>query len=157
MRVPRDGRVEHRHEVHVVGVAAVPKMQHDVLGQRSDTVNSGGCVDDPNDLDDCRGFEAAGDDDLDVIGRVRHASYRTGTSVLMSSDSPGHWRRQDEAISDVSYRADVRLVLDAELGPQPAYVDVDRPGAAVIVVAPDLLQQLGAREHATGMLSEELE
>ena len=48
-------------------------------------------------------------------------------------------------------------MLGAELGPQPADVDVDRAGAAEVVVAPDLLQQLGAREHAAGVLGDELE
>src|SRR4051794_15961019 len=63
----------------------------------------------------------------------------------------------DEAIADVAHGADQRLVVGAELGPQPAYVDVDRTRAAEVVVAPDLLQQLLPREDATGVLGEELE
>ena len=48
-------------------------------------------------------------------------------------------------------------MLRAELGPQPPDVDVDGAGAAEEVVAPDLLEQLGAGEDAAGVLGEVLE
>jgi len=49
------------------------------------------------------------------------------------------------------------LVVRAELGAQPPDVDVDRTGAAEVVVPPDLLQQLGPGEHPARMLREVLE
>jgi len=48
-------------------------------------------------------------------------------------------------------------VLGAELGAQPADVDVDGAGAAEVVVAPDLLQQLRPREHPARVLSQVLQ
>src|SRR5687767_13860353 len=62
-----------------------------------------------------------------------------------------------ELVADVAHGADEGLVLGAELGAQPAHVDVDGAGAAEVVVAPDLLQQLGAGEHPAGVLREVLE
>src|SRR5690606_21276217 len=53
--------------------------------------------------------------------------------------------------------ADHPLVLGAELRPQPPDVHVDGAGAAEEVVAPHLLQQLGAREDPTRVLREGLE
>ena len=46
-------------------------------------------------------------------------------------------------------------MLGPELGPEPPDVDVDGSRPSVEVVAPDLPQQLRAREDAPGMLSEE--
>jgi hypothetical protein len=63
----------------------------------------------------------------------------------------------DELVADVAHRADERLVLDTELGAQTTDVDVDGAGAAVVVVAPHLLQQLGAGEHPSRVLGKELE
>ncbi len=48
-------------------------------------------------------------------------------------------------------------MLGAELGAQPPDVDVDGAGATEEVVAPDLLQQLGAGEDAAGVLGEVLQ
>ena len=48
-------------------------------------------------------------------------------------------------------------MLLAELGPQPTDVDVDRAGAAVVLVAPHPRQQDLAGEHLAGVLREELE
>ena len=62
-----------------------------------------------------------------------------------------------EPVSDVAHGADQGFVLGAELGPQPPDVDVHRARAAEVVVAPDLLQQLGAGEDPARMLGEELE
>src|SRR5215203_833013 len=62
-----------------------------------------------------------------------------------------------ELVADVAHGADQRLVLGAELGAQPPHVDVDGAGAAEVVVAPDLLQQLGAGEDPAGVLGEVLE
>jgi MFS family permease len=62
-----------------------------------------------------------------------------------------------EAVADVADGTDEGLVLDAELGAQAAHVDVDRPGAAVVVVAPHVGQQGLAGEHAPGLLGEVLQ
>ena len=48
-------------------------------------------------------------------------------------------------------------MLGAELGAQPPDVHVDRAGAAEVVVAPDLLQQLSAREDPARVLGQELQ
>src|SRR5690606_23935623 len=47
--------------------------------------------------------------------------------------------------------------LRAELGAQPPHVDVDGPGAPVVVHAPDLLQQLLPGDHPAAVLHEVLE
>ena len=65
--------------------------------------------------------------------------------------------QRDEPVAHVAHGTDQRLVLRAELGPQPPHVDVHRPGAAEVVIAPHLLQQLGAGEDPAGMLGEELQ
>src|SRR5690606_5903048 len=62
-----------------------------------------------------------------------------------------------EPVADVAHRADQLLVLRAELGAQAPHVHVHGAGAAVVVVAPDLLEQLGAGEHAARVLHEVLE
>src|SRR5690349_15958458 len=62
-----------------------------------------------------------------------------------------------EPVADVAHGADQGLVLGAELGAQPPDVDVDRAGAAEVVVTPDLLQQLRAGEDPARVLGEELE
>src|SRR5687768_5951845 len=62
-----------------------------------------------------------------------------------------------ELVADVAHGADQGLVLGAELGAQPPHVDVDGAGATEIVVAPDLLQQLGAGEDPARVLREVLE
>src|SRR4051794_6749963 len=62
-----------------------------------------------------------------------------------------------ELVAHVPDGADQRLVLGAELGPQPPHVDVDRAGAAEVVVAPDLLQQLGPGEDPARVLGEVLQ
>ena len=49
------------------------------------------------------------------------------------------------------------LVLGAELGAEAADVDVDGAGAAEVVVAPDLLEQLLAAEDAARVLGEVLQ
>jgi hypothetical protein len=54
-------------------------------------------------------------------------------------------------------RADLLVELRSELRAQPAHVDVDRAGAPVVVVAPDLLQQLGPGEHPARVLGEVLQ
>src|SRR5664280_2779588 len=61
----------------------------------------------------------------------------------------------DKALADVY--GDKRFVLGPELRAQPAHVHVDRPCAAVVVIAPDLLQQLGAGEHSARVLGQVLE
>src|ERR1700734_1582924 len=64
---------------------------------------------------------------------------------------------RDEAVPDVADGADQGLVLGAELCPKPAYVHVDGPGAAEVVVSPDLLQQLGPGKNPSGVLGQELQ
>ena len=49
------------------------------------------------------------------------------------------------------------LIFAAELGAQTADVHVDRARAAVVVIAPHLLQQLRAREHPARMLHQVFE
>jgi hypothetical protein len=63
---------------------------------------------------------------------------------------------RDEAVSDIADGADQGLVLGSELRPQPAHVHIDGPGAAEVVVAPDLLQQLGPGKYPAGVLGQEL-
>src|SRR5690242_19802930 len=65
--------------------------------------------------------------------------------------------QRDEPVAHVAYRTDQRLVLGAELGPQPPHVHVHRPGAAEVVIAPHLLQQVGPGEDPAGMLCEEFQ
>ena len=65
--------------------------------------------------------------------------------------------RRIETIADVAHGADEMLVLAAQLGAQTTDMHVHSAGAAVIVVAPYLLQQLRAREHAARMLHQILE
>src|SRR5688572_12782544 len=47
-------------------------------------------------------------------------------------------------------------VLLAELGPQPADVDVDRPGASVVLVAPHPVEQHLPGEHLARVLARNL-
>ena len=65
--------------------------------------------------------------------------------------------RRIETIADVAHGADEMLVLAAQLGAQTTDMHVHSAGAAVIVVAPHLLQQLRTREHAARMLHQILE
>src|SRR5258708_9570002 len=64
---------------------------------------------------------------------------------------------RDEPVADVPDRADQRLVLRAKLRAQAPHVHVDSPGAAEVVVTPDLLQQLRPGEDPAGMLGQELQ
>src|SRR5450759_3113042 len=64
---------------------------------------------------------------------------------------------EDASLLVVGARGHGRFVLGPELRAQPAHVDVDRPCAAVVVIAPDLLQQLGAGEHPARVLGQVLE
>src|SRR4051794_22800445 len=59
-------------------------------------------------------------------GGVRPAPLRVDGLVGRRAVAP----RRDEPVADVAHRADERLVLDAQLRPEPAHVDVDRAGAA---------------------------
>ena len=65
--------------------------------------------------------------------------------------------RGDEPVADVAHGADHRLVLGPELGPQPPDMDVDGAGAAVVVIAPDVAEQLLAAEHPPRMLRQVLQ
>ena len=65
--------------------------------------------------------------------------------------------RRIETIADVAHGADEMLVLATQLGAQTTDMHVHSAGAAVIVVAPHLLQQLRTREHAARMLHQILE
>src|SRR3984885_7023042 len=64
---------------------------------------------------------------------------------------------RDEPVAHVAYRPDQRLVLGPELCPEPSYVHVHRAGAAEVVVAPDLLEQVGPGEYPSGVLGQELQ
>src|SRR4051794_6680584 len=86
---------------------------------------------------------------------------RSGVRVDPRRDEPsvglGGLARQHEPVAHVADGADERLVLRPELRAQPSDVDVDGPGAAEVVVAPDLLEQLLAGEDAARVLGQELE
>ena len=60
---------------------------------------------------------------------------RRGRSGL-SRHSPGDQRGDAEAVADRAHGLDQVGVLLAELGPEAPDVDVDRAGAAVVLVAP---------------------
>src|SRR5690606_34609072 len=62
-----------------------------------------------------------------------------------------------EPVADVADGADHRLVLRAELGPEPPDVHVHGAGAAVVVIAPDVAEQLLPAEHPAGVLGEVLQ
>src|ERR1022692_1019904 len=64
---------------------------------------------------------------------------------------------RDKTVPDVADGSDQQLVLDAELGPQPADMHIDRAGAAEVVVAPYFLEQLRPGEHPGRVLGEELQ
>src|SRR5260370_14140747 len=66
-------------------------------------------------------------------------------------------RRPHRLVAHVADRADQRLVLGAQLGPQPSHVHVDGAGAAEAVIAPYLLKQLPAGEDPAGMLGQVLQ
>src|SRR4051812_35214898 len=85
----------------------------------------------------------------------RQTSGRSGVDRLLDGHALAAGRH--EPVPDVADRSDERLVLDAELGTQPPDVDVDGPGAAEVVVAPDLLQQLRPGEDPPRVLGQELE
>src|SRR5881397_3772492 len=55
-----------------------------------------------------------------------------------------------EAIADVADGFDSARRLVPQLGPKPAYVNVDRAGAAEEVVTPNVAQQRAARAHLSG-------
>src|SRR5581483_1252810 len=94
-----------------------------------------------------------------VIG----AGQSTGASTKSrASGGPGSLRPRGTSevggsVPDAADRLDQRLVLGAELGPEPADVHVDRPGAPVELVSPDLAQERGAREHPARPRGEEPE
>src|SRR5665811_1354269 len=79
-----------------------------------------------------------------------------GAGALVAGLGPPLLRRV-EPVADVAHRADELFVLRTELRAQPAHVDIDGAGAPVVVVSPDLLQQLGAGEHADRVLHEVLD
>src|SRR5690606_16684096 len=60
------------------------------------------------------------------------------------AEHPVRWHH--ELVADLPDRADHRLVLGTQLGPQPPYVHVHGSGAAEVVVTPHLAQQLIAGE-----------
>ena len=78
-------------------------------------------------------------------GARDHAGSTT-RAVMARSSAPAGPGRPDELVADVAHGADQLLVLGAELRAQPPHVHVDGAGAAEVVVAPDLLQQLGPGE-----------
>src|SRR5437867_6518571 len=61
------------------------------------------------------------------------------------------------AVADAAYGLDQVLVLGSELGAQAPHVDIDRAGASVEVVAPDLAEQPGTRIDPPGVLRQEPE
>src|SRR6202046_984104 len=87
-------------------------------------------------------------------------SGRSGVGVCMAVLRPA-WASvglcRDEPVPDVADRADQCLVLGAELGAQPAHMHVNGPGAAEVVIAPHLLQQLRPGEDPARVLGQELQ
>lgn len=79
--------------------------------------------------------------------------------VCSVSDMEFSGRPAREAVADAADGldgvADGRVVF--ELGAQVADVDVDGAGVAVVLVAPDALEQFVAREGAAGVRDEELQ
>src|SRR5688572_21412047 len=65
------------------------------------------------------------------------------------------WRVK--AVTNIADGADELLVLGPELGAQATHVHVNGARAAVVVKAPDFLQQLVTRVDAAGVLHEVLE
>src|SRR6201996_5093733 len=64
---------------------------------------------------------------------------------------------RNETVADVAHGTDQRLVLGAELGPQPPDVHVHRAGAAEVVITPDLLQEVGPGKDPARVLGQELQ
>src|SRR5687768_1180273 len=85
---------------------------------------------------------------------------RTGRSSMARVVSPvasDGVARLAEAVADRAHGLDERRVLLAELGPQAADVDVDRPRPAVVLVTPHAAEQDLAREHLAWVRGEELQ
>ena len=59
-----------------------------------------------------------------------------------------------EPVAHIADGANQVLVVGAEFGAQAADVDVHGAGAAVVVIAPDLVEQLGPGENAPRMLGQ---
>src|SRR5215469_4622350 len=87
-----------------------------------------------------------------VVGRVN--GDRPGLGVSRSGTAA---LEGDEPVAHVADGADQRFVLRAELGAKPPDMDVDSSGTAEVVVAPDLLEQLGSAEHPAWMLRQKLQ
>ncbi len=155
-----------------VVVTAERQVQQHVLGQRQDAVGAR----DRRRPAARTASTSTGDRCSDVRAVATRPRYRArkperrGRGQPRTASAAGHLgvlagrllgergqRRGHELVADVADGADQRLVLDAELGAQPADVDVDGAGAAEVVVAPDLLQQLVPGEDPARVLGEELE
>src|SRR5579862_4075757 len=80
------------------------------------------------------------------------APSRSGTSAVVAGRAP---RLLAESVADRADGVDEACVLLAQLGPQPSHMDVDRPRAAVVLVAPHAVEQRLAREHLARMRREE--
>ena len=76
---------------------------------------------------------------------------------LCSADDSGCAAR--EAIADAADGLDglADVLVAFELGAQVADVDVDGAGVAVVLVAPDALEQFVARKGAAGIRDEQLQ
>ncbi len=81
------------------------------------------------------------------------ARWLGGVGGVGAGVAPG----RHEPVAHVAHGADLLLELRPELGPQPPHVDVDRPGASVVVVPPHLLQQLRPGEDPPRVLREVLQ
>src|SRR3954452_11934319 len=95
---------------------------------------------------------------------MRGAQHRAYPAVSLAEEASGFGGDGDlarlvgdEPVPHVADGADEGLVLAAELRAPPSHVDVDGAGAAEVVVAPYLLEQLRPAEHPTRMLREELQ
>src|SRR5207302_3269682 len=83
--------------------------------------------------------------------RVEDA-YRSWIShlYLPGNESNGPYR---QAVTEARYRVehDARLGMPRQLAPQPLHVRVDGVIVEVVRIAPDLVAQLGAGQHALGV------
>ena len=84
----------------------------------------------------------------DARGAVRRASAAAPCDRAASRSAPAGLA---EAVADRAHGLDQVGVLLAELGPQAPDVDVDRAGAAVVLVAPHPREQRLAGEHLAGV------
>ena len=135
-----------------VAVAARSQMQDNVFGQWPDAIGLGRAVDEAHDVTYFVRPEPRRHDNLNRLRIDAHGVLHLQFGRLdVVSARPG----RNKAVADIADGANEGLVFGAEFGAQSADMDVNRSSAAVVVVAPHFLQQLGAAEDATRPLRQE--